>query len=108
MIYEQYCATCHGIDGTGEGPLTELMLEKPTDLTMLAENNAAAPGEFPMLRILHIIDGRTGVRAHGGPMPTYGDIFTAEDINTMGHFSAVLETRGRILSIALYLESIQK
>ena len=38
-LYDQYCATCHGIDGGGAGPLTELMLEKPTDLRKLAANN---------------------------------------------------------------------
>ena len=27
---------------------------------------------------VHVIDGRTRLRAHGGPMPVYGDIFGAE------------------------------
>lgn len=106
-LFNQYCATCHGADGAGAGPLTEIMLEKPSDLRMLAAENEASPGEFPMLKVLHIIDGRTGLRAHGGPMPTYGSIFMEEaaDLQTTG---AVLETRGRILSLALYLESIQQ
>jgi mono/diheme cytochrome c family protein len=107
-LYNQYCATCHGSDGAGQGPLTELMLEKPSDLTELAANNEAEPGIFPMLRVIHVIDGRTGIRAHGGPMPTYGDIFTAEVADQMGGYGAVLETRGRVLSLAMYLESIQK
>jgi mono/diheme cytochrome c family protein len=107
-IYNQYCATCHGADGGGGGPLTELMLEKPADLRLLAANNEASPGEFPMLRVIHIIDGRTGVRAHGGSMPTYGDVFTAEAEATRERMGAVLETRGRILSLAMYLETIQQ
>ena len=107
-IFDQYCATCHGDDGKGVGPLTELMLEKPSDLTMLAANNEAEPGVFPLLRVIHVIDGRTGVRAHGGPMPTYGEIFTAEAEAEMENYGAVLETRGRILSLAMYLESIQQ
>jgi len=106
-IYQQYCATCHGLDGKGSGPLTELMLEKPGDLTLLSANNEAEPGAFPMLRIIHIIDGRTGVRAHGGSMPTYGDIFMSEAADR-GRTGSVLETRGRILSLAMYLESIQQ
>lgn len=107
-LYGQYCATCHGEDGAGVGPLTELMLDKPTDLTTLSQNNPQAEGEFPMLRVLHIIDGRTGLRGHGGPMPTYGDIFTADAVSSRENYGAVLETRGRILSLALYLETLQK
>lgn len=107
-IFDQYCATCHGTDGKGQGPLTEIMLEKPSDLTLLAANNPTDAGVFPMLRVIHVIDGRTGVRAHGGPMPTYGNIFTAEVGDSMGSYGAVLETRGRILSLALYLESLQQ
>ena len=107
-IYMQYCATCHGQDGAGAGPLTELMTDKPTDLTLLSQNNPQEAGEFPMLQVLHIIDGRTGLRAHGGPMPTYGEIFTADAEPSRERYGAVLETRGRILSLALYLESIQK
>ena len=107
-LYSQYCATCHGAGGAGDGPLTELMLERPADLRKLAAENEANPGEFPMLRVIHVIDGRTGVRAHGGPMPTYGSIFMAETIDEMEKMGAVLETRGRILSLALYLESIQE
>ena len=106
-IFQQYCATCHGLDGKGSGPLTELMLEKPGDLTLLSANNETEPGAFPMLRIIHVIDGRTGVRAHGGPMPTYGDIFMSEAADR-GRTGSVLETRGRILSLAMYLESIQQ
>ncbi len=104
-IYMQYCATCHGDTGDGRGPLTELLTVKVADLTQLSANN---DGEFPMLRVIHIIDGRTGVRGHGGPMPTYGDIFTSEIPGDVGPYASTVATRGRMLSLALYLESIQK
>lgn len=107
-LYDQYCATCHGTSGAGDGPLTELMTEKPADLRKLAAENEANPGEFPMLRVIHVIDGRTGVRAHGGPMPTYGSVFMAQSVDEREEMGAVLETRGRILSLAMYLESIQE
>ncbi|MCG6882149.1 MAG: cytochrome c [Silicimonas sp.] len=106
-LYTQYCSTCHGSDGRGAGPLTEIMTEKPADLTKLAANNPSESGVFPMLKVIHIIDGRTGLRAHGGPMPTYGNIFMAEVEDEMEEMGAVLETRGRILSLAMYLETIQ-
>ncbi|WP_253913330.1 cytochrome c [Pseudoruegeria sp. HB172150] len=108
-LYAQHCATCHGEAGKGDGPLTELLTEKVPDLTALAAGNE---GAFPMLDVIHIIDGRTGLRGHGGPMPTFGDVFMAnladESTPMTGDISDVLETRGRILSLALYLESIQQ
>lgn len=105
-LYEQYCATCHGLDGKGAGPLTDLMSVRPSDLTQLAKNN---DGEFPMLDVVHIIDGRTGVRAHGGPMPTYGSIFMDDaEHGVIGDYSPVLITRGRAMSLALYLEGLQE
>lgn len=107
-LYDQYCATCHGADGGGSGPLTEIMMDKPSDLRKLAANNEVDPGVFPMLRVIHVIDGRSGLRAHGGPMPTYGNVFMAETVDSHEKVGAVLETRGRILSLAMYLESIQE
>lgn len=38
------------------------------NLTLLAKNNG---GVFPMLGVLQVIDGRSGVRAHGGVMPLW-------------------------------------
>ncbi|SHH23549.1 c-type cytochrome [Marivita hallyeonensis] len=102
--YEQYCATCHGMDGSGGGPLTEIMTASVPDLTGLA---AAHEGQFPMLDVIHIIDGRTGLRAHGGPMPVYGALFD-EESHSGTEYGDVLYTRGKVLSIAYYLESIQK
>ena len=41
-------------------------------------------------------------------MPTYGSVFMDETEDEMEKMGAVLETRGRILSLATYLESIQE
>ncbi|OSQ52193.1 hypothetical protein MGEO_06205 [Marivita geojedonensis] len=102
--YEQYCATCHGMSGAGDGPLTEIMTTSVPDLTTLAASN---DGAFPMLDVIHIIDGRTGLRAHGGPMPVYGALFD-EESHSNSAYGDVLYTRGKMLSVAYYLESIQK
>lgn len=102
--YQQYCATCHGIDGVGDGDMTQLMTVKVPDLTQIASANE---GVFPMLDVIHVIDGRTGVRAHGGPMPVYGRVFSSEAAEH-GTYTSALEARGRVLSIAYYLESLQE
>ncbi|WP_083950564.1 c-type cytochrome [Roseivivax lentus] len=102
-LYTQFCATCHGAEAMGDGPLTDLLTTEVPDLHGLSARN---DGVFPMLEVIHIIDGRTGVRAHGGPMPVYGDVFSRNGRGDMD-YGSVLETRGKILSLAYYLESIQ-
>jgi mono/diheme cytochrome c family protein len=100
-LYADYCAACHGAAGKGDGDMANVMTIPSPDLTTLASNNG---GVFPMLQVIHIIDGRTGVRAHGGAMPIFGRSFAADGDG----YGGVLESRGRILSLAMYLESIQR
>jgi hypothetical protein len=61
-----------------------------------------------MLEVIQIIDGRTGVRAHGGPMPVWGDRFEATAASEAGDYGAEVMVRGRILALATYLEAIQQ
>lgn len=108
-LYNTYCSACHGTVVPGGGPsetslATLLNVEVPA-LTHIAARN---DGVFPLLEVIHIIDGRTGMRAHGGPMPVWGDVFRAELEPTMGIYGSAIETRGRTLSLALYIESIQQ
>jgi hypothetical protein len=104
VAYEQYCATCHGPGGKGDGKLTEILSVPVPDLTQLSANN---DGVFPMLYVIQTIDGRTGVRGHDLPMPVYGALFK-ERMSEIGPYAAEIALRGEILSIAYYLESIQQ
>lgn len=71
--YKSYCATCHGREGRGDGPLADQLRVAPTDLTQLAQKNK---GVFPYDKVLRLIDGRETVRSHGSPdMPVWGDAF---------------------------------
>jgi hypothetical protein len=55
-----------------------------------------------------IVDGRTGVRAHGdSAMPIWGEVF-AEGAAGAGAYGAEVIARGRLLSLVYYLESIQE
>ena len=104
--YMTSCAVCHGLTGKGDGHFTDLMKTAVPDLTTVSQRNE---GVFPVLDILHIIDGRSGMRGHGGEMPIWGDRFAADAISDLtGDYSATYVVRGRILSLAYYLESIQK
>lgn len=102
LSYNAYCSVCHGEMGAGAGSLSGLLKVEIADLTHLSERNH---GEFPMLKVIHIIDGRSGTRGHNGPMPIFGKMF---DTGQYGPYGAETIIRGQVLSIALYLESIQK
>ncbi|MFX0541464.1 c-type cytochrome [Roseovarius sp. S4756] len=105
-FYDQNCATCHGAEGKGNGNLAEWLSIEVPDLTMLSERNG---GEFPMLRVIHIVDGRSELRAHENPMPPFGAKFRDEIQPPYGMAGATnVLIRGRVLSIADYLQTIQK
>ena len=105
QLYTDYCAACHGAAGKGDGDMANLMTIPAPNLTLLASNN---DGEFPMLKVIHVIDGRTGLRGHGVPMPVFGRIFASSEPGPANPYGSVLEVRGRVLSLAMYLESIQQ
>lgn len=110
--YMNACASCHGKDGTGNGPISRVISSDVPDLTVLAQNN---DGKFPLLKVMQIIDGRQGVAAHGSDkpdweagMPVWGDRFQDEAIGSCGPYGAEVVVRGRIQVLADYIESIQK
>ena len=71
-LYRSHCATCHGLDARGDGPMAGVLLIKPVNLAELA---AANGGSFPLERVIKRIDGRDPLVSHGSPMPVYGDYF---------------------------------
>lgn len=99
VIYQRYCASCHGVEARGNGPLAADLRIPPTDLTRLVEKNR---GRFPFDLVARSIDGRQTTRGHGTPdMPVWGEIFP----RTAGTESPSVDTAvGRITH---YLWSIQ-
>lgn len=98
-LYMAYCATCHGKDAKGDGPMAKSLKTPPPDLTRIAERNG---GMFPFLRVQRIISGEEqSPTAHGTrEMPVWGPLFSVvswdQDLG-----------RVRIYSLAKYLEQIQ-
>jgi mono/diheme cytochrome c family protein len=103
--YMRYCASCHGEDGKGDGPLASLLKQKPADLTQLAKKNN---GVFPVPRVEDIMDGRVEVAAHGpSDMPVWGHRFGAAE-EAAGGNAAPTVARERMDLIIRYLNSIQE
>jgi mono/diheme cytochrome c family protein len=102
--YMNSCASCHGAEGRGDGPLADLMTVEVPDLTGIAERN---DGAFPFQEVFMIIDGRTDVRGHGYPMPVWGRRYE-EAAAEHGPYGQEVVVRGRILSLVRHLEQIQE
>jgi mono/diheme cytochrome c family protein len=98
-LYRTHCASCHGIDARGTGPLAEQMRRVPSDLTQYTERNG---GVFPRERVYRIIEGRD-VAAHGDrEMPVWGEAFK---LLPESNAAAV---RARIEAVVRYLQGIQR
>ena len=98
--YRTYCATCHGTDGKGEGPLAGSLRFNPPDLSLLSKRNG---GEYPAEKIHRIVDGRKPLPGHGGPdMPIWGDAFRNAET---GYDDA--KVKEKISSVVEYLHTLQ-
>ena len=70
MLYQGYCASCHGPTGRGDGPVAPTLNVGIQDLRTIAARNG---GSFPEILIETIIDGTRERPAHGTPgMPVWG------------------------------------
>ena len=100
-LYGQYCASCHGSGGAGDGPAATALKTPPADLTRIAERR----GKFDEGEVARFIDGRFSPEAHGSrEMPVWGARF-GERVPEAGLSEEI--TRGRILVLVEYLKSIQ-
>lgn len=104
-LYERHCATCHGLDAKGDGPMAGVLLIQPVDLTLLA---AGDEGKFPVLRVVSRIDGRDPLVSHGSPMPVYGDFFQGDDTAMKTASGQPLMTSRAIADLVSYLQSLQQ
>ena len=101
-LFHQYCASCHGEKGTGNGPMAAYLTVKPTDLTRIA---ARRDGTFPRVHLARIIAGEEEIPGHGTrTMPVWGERLQDDVI---GSVSKPAVARGRIAFLVDYLEALQ-
>jgi Cytochrome C oxidase, cbb3-type, subunit III len=98
-LFHSYCATCHGANGKGQGPVSPALNARAPDLTEIAKRNG---GIFPQKRIEDIIAGDELVVAHGSrEMPIWGPIFHQVELDRdLGNV--------RLRNLTQYIETIQK
>jgi len=98
--FRTYCASCHGIDAKGDGPLADSLRFRPPDLTLIAKRSG---GEFPFEDVVRIVDGRKPLKGHGGPdMPIWGDAFR----NSADGYEEA-SAKAKVRSVVEHLRTIQ-
>ena len=101
--FTRACASCHGVDGRGDGPAAAALRTAPTDLTLLAER---AGGTFPCERFVAVLTGDVPLPAHGSrEMPVWSERFAPTDTGAAA--AAAIYARRSLQSVTAYVESIQ-
>lgn len=100
-MYMAYCASCHGANGTGNGPAATALKVPPANLTLLASKNG---GKFPDAKVQQTIKGDPDMpAAHGSQqMPVWGPTFW--QLSQHNEAQAQL----RIRNLANYIASLQQ
>ena len=100
-LFSSYCASCHGADGKGRGPVASVLKVPPADLTTLARRNG---GKYPSALVRDTLYGAripNPSAAHGtSEMPLWGSIFKQLDVKES-------VAKVRVDNLVKYLESIQ-
>lgn len=105
--FEANCAACHGANGKGNGPITDLLKKGPPDLTQLAKKNG---GALPVARLYEVIDG-AAVAGHGTrEMPVWGREYRvkAGEYYMEVPYDPEVYVRGRILALIDYINRLQE
>src|SRR5688572_7133479 len=102
-LFVRFCASCHGTEGMGDGPVSRSLNVAVPDLTRIASRY----GEFPAGLIRDTIDGRgIDTRVHGTrEMPVWGIEFWVEEGGDVNAQRAVRNAIGRLVE---HVRSIQR
>jgi mono/diheme cytochrome c family protein len=87
-LFFDYCASCHGSDASGDGPVASSLKKQPPDLRKLR-----LKGKYSSEQIRKAISGDMSLTVHGEKeMPVWGLILSKPDIT----------------NLVKYIESIQR
>ncbi len=102
-LYQQFCASCHGVKAHGDGPVASSLKAKVPDLTRIATRSG---GTFPAEQVRQTIDGQEPRNAHGPrDMPVWGWDLYAMKGEDAARRQRVAELVARLVD---YLRSIQR
>jgi mono/diheme cytochrome c family protein len=104
QLFYSLCASCHGAQAHGDGPVAPLLVTPPPDLTRITQRHN---GDFPAEDIRRAIDGRSPRLVHGSRnMPVWGhELYFSDrpdDAAAHAHADAAIK------SLVEYIRSLQK
>jgi mono/diheme cytochrome c family protein len=103
ILFQLYCASCHGEDARGNGPVAEFINVKVPDLTQIS---AAHGGSFPDEQVFRVIDGQAETPAHGTRhMPVWGYEFFGQPADDE---RAHAEATEKVQALVNYVRKIQR
>jgi mono/diheme cytochrome c family protein len=97
-MFRAYCASCHGVEGKGNGPAAPSLKMPPSDLTILSRKNA---GTFPTMRVRNSIKDGMSPEHGSKDMPVWGPILSS----VSGDNPGVVDQR--VSNLVKYIQSIQ-
>jgi mono/diheme cytochrome c family protein len=102
-LFGRFCASCHGEEARGDGPVSRSLNVAVPDLTTIALRY----DEFPAGLIRDVIDGRgIDLRSHGTrTMPVWGYEFWVEE---GGDVNAQRAVRDAINKLVEHVRSVQR
>lgn len=104
-LYADYCASCHGVSGKGDGPAAEGLGKAPADLTGIAARNG---GTFPTVEVMSTIDGYTRRGDRTSVMPELGIALQEGPLVMVETGEGVMTpTPANLVALANYLKGLQ-
>lgn len=104
-VFIQDCATCHGNDAKGKGPLMLSVGQVAPDLTLISSRNG---GVFPRQAVMATIDGLDRPAHFSQAMPEFGALGLGEAVIVENDDGLGTPTPIRLIALADYLERIQQ
>lgn len=102
--FADFCSSCHGVSGKGDGALATSLPHRPADLTGLAKR---AGGTFPTTKVMAKIWGYTGGKSGAAVMPAFAPLLDSDLIPYDGGDGIMSPTPMRLIQIAEYLKTLQ-
>jgi mono/diheme cytochrome c family protein len=105
-LYEDFCLSCHGASGRGDGPAAAGLDHPPADLTGIAARNG---GTFPTTRVMSVIDGYTRRGDRASVMPELGVALQEGPVVLYDAGDGVATpTPTNLVALANYLQRLQR
>jgi mono/diheme cytochrome c family protein len=100
LMFNEYCASCHGAMAEGDGPLSQFLKTPPANLATLTKRHG---GKFPREYVTMVLEFGPGPTSHGtSDMPTWGPVFRYVDKR------GERAVQQRIKNLCDYLQTLQE